>query len=246
MISGMDTPVALRTNILMVEDDPRLCELIRDYLEPHGFEVIFSHSGPAGLARIMNGTFDAVLLDVMLPGMDGFEVLRRIRAFSEIPVLMLTGRGEETDRIVGLEVGADDYIAKTTSARELLARLRAVLRRSRSKEQRAPLEPPIEIGTLVVDPGSRSARVEGNELVLTPAEFDLLLSLARACGRVKSREQLLHEVSVRDVDTTDRAIDMHVSSLRRKMGDDPRNPRFIQTIRAIGYMIRRPEAGAPA
>lgn len=236
----------MQTLILMIEDDPQLCELIRDYLEPHGFDVVFAHTGPAGLARVANGQFDAVLLDVMLPGMDGFEVLRRIRAFSEIPVLMLTGRGEETDRVVGLEVGADDYVPKTLSVRELLARLRAVLRRSKGKDRVMAVEPPIEIGDLVVDPGARSARVAGNELALTPAEFDLLLSLARACGRVKSREQLLQEVSVRDLDTTDRAIDMHVSSLRKKMGDDPKNPRFIQTIRSIGYMIRRPEAGVYA
>lgn len=242
MTSGNDAQAALRTQILMIEDDPQLCELIRDYLEPHGFDVAFAHTGPAGLARVLSGNFDAVLLDVMLPGMDGFEILRRIRGSLQIPVLMLTGRGEETDRIVGLEVGADDYIPKTLSVRELLARLRAVLRRTRNAEQSAPLEVPIEIGPLVIDPASRSARVEGNELLLTPAEFDLLLSLARACGRVKSREQLLQEVSVRDIDTTDRAIDMHVSSLRRKMGDDPKNPRFIQTIRAIGYRIRRPES----
>ncbi len=242
MTSGNHAEAALRTHILMIEDDPQLCELIRDYLEPHGFDVVFAHTGPAGLARALSGNYDAILLDVMLPGMDGFEILRRIRGSSQIPVLMLTGRGEETDRIVGLEVGADDYIPKTLSVRELLARLRAVLRRTRNVEQSAPLEVPIEIGPLVVDPAARSARVEGSELVLTPAEFDLLLSLARACGRVKSREQLLQEVSVRDIDTTDRAIDMHVSSLRRKMGDDPKNPRFIQTIRAIGYMIRRPES----
>ncbi|MFN7939083.1 MAG: response regulator transcription factor [Bryobacteraceae bacterium] len=231
-----------RTSILMIEDDPQLCELIRDYLDPHGFEVTFAHTGPAGLARVANSSFDAVLLDVMLPGMDGFEILRRIRAFSAIPVLMLTGRGEETDRIVGLEVGADDYIPKTLSVRELLARLRAVLRRSQLRQQAPPADLPIEIGPLVVDPAARAARVENHEIALTPAEFDLLLSLARACGRVKTREQLLQEVSVRDIDTTDRAIDMHVSSLRRKLGDDPRNPRYIQTIRATGYMIRRPES----
>jgi DNA-binding response OmpR family regulator len=233
-----------RTRVLMVDDDTKLCELIKDYLEPMGFDVTFAHNGSAGLARALSGDYQAVLLDMMMPGMDGIEVLQRIRSVSKIPVLMLTGRGEETDRIVGLEVGADDYLPKTLSVREMLARLRAVLRRSIVHEPATSVEPPIEIGELLIDPAAREARVNNQSLALTPAEFELLLSLARARGRVKTREQLVQEVSDRDLETFERSIDVHISSLRRKLGDDPKNPRFIQTIRSAGYMIRRPEAWA--
>ena len=156
---------------------------------------------------------------------------------------MLTGRGDETDRIVGLEVGADDYLPKTFSPRELLARLRAVLRRSsmnNQAEDAAPVEVPVEVGPLVADPGARVATLHGNQLLLTPVEFDLLLSLAKACGRVKTREQLLHEASSREYEVFDRSIDVHISSLRRKLGDDIRNPRFIRTVRMAGYMMPRP------
>src|SRR5689334_13508006 len=179
----------------------------------------------------------------MLPGLDGFEVLKRIRQHSSIPVLMLTGRGEETDRIVGLEVGADDYLPKTFSPRELLARLRAVLRRSTATAAVAEsIELPVEVGSLFIDPGPRVAKLEGRILTLTPVEFDLLISLARACGRVKTREQLLHEASEREYEVFDRSIDVHISSLRRKLGDDSKNPRWIQTVRAAGYMMPKPGA----
>ncbi|MBI4904833.1 MAG: response regulator transcription factor [Acidobacteria bacterium] len=234
-----------RTRLLMVDDDTTLCELIRDYLEPHGFDVAMEFNGPSGLARAMSETFHVILLDLMMPGMDGIQLLHRLRASSQVPVLMLTGRGEETDRIVGLEVGADDYLPKTVSMRELLARLRAVLRRSASVTVAPPPkpgDPPIRIGDLVVDPGPREARVCGELLALTPAEFELLLSLARACGRVKTREQLIQEVSDRDLEAFERSIDVHISSLRRKIGDDAKNPRFIQTVRSAGYMLRRPES----
>jgi DNA-binding response OmpR family regulator len=230
--------------ILMVDDDAKLCRLVRDYLGPLGFEVAFAHSGPDGLARALDPSVQAVILDVMLPGIDGIEVLRRLRASSSVPVLMLTGRGEETDRIVGLEVGADDYLPKTFSTRELLARLRAVLRRSAMapgpRRDGDPIDPPVEVADLVVDPGPRVARLAGRALSLTPVEFDLLLSLARACGRVKTREQLLRDASTREYEVFDRSIDVHISSLRKKLGDDSRNPRFIQTVRSAGYMMPRP------
>jgi len=234
-----------RTRILMIDDDMKLCELIKDYLEPMGFDVGFAHNGHSGLARALSGDYQAVLLDMMMPGMDGIEVLQRIRSVSKIPVLMLTGRGEETDRIVGLEVGADDYLPKTLSVREMLARLRAVLRRAGNEHGRTEaVEPPIEIDELSIDPAARAARVGNQMLSLTPAEFELLLSLARARGRVKTREQLVQEVSARDLETFERSIDVHISSLRRKLGDDPKNPRFIQTVRSAGYMIKRPDVWA--
>ncbi|MBI3210751.1 MAG: response regulator transcription factor [Candidatus Solibacter usitatus] len=227
--------------LLVIDDDVKLCRLVRDYLKPHGFDVDFAHTGPEGLARAQEQGVQAVILDVMLPGMDGFEVLRRLRASSSVPVLMLTGRGDETDRIVGLEVGADDYLPKTFSTRELLARLRAVLRRasSQAKDGEA-VELPIEVAELCIDPASRTAKLAGRILTLTPVEFDLLLALARALGRVKTREQLLHDASSREYEVFDRSIDVHISSLRRKLGDDTKRPRFIQTVRAAGYMMPRP------
>lgn len=224
------------TRVLMVDDDVKLCRLIKDYLGPFGYDVAFAHTGQEGLARALNWDCSAVILDVMLPGLTGVEVLKRLRASSEIPVLMLTARGEEADRISVLEAGADDYLPKTFCPRELLARLRAVLRRAGEAKQ----ERVISIANLAIDPGSRVAKIDGQALPLTPVEFDLLLALARARGRVKTREQLLHEASSREFDALDRSIDVHISSLRRKLGDDLRNPRWIQTVRAAGYMMPKP------
>jgi DNA-binding response OmpR family regulator len=229
--------------ILMVDDDLKLCRLVRDYLQPLGYEVTSVHDGVAGINAVVNGTFAAVILDVMLPGMEGLEVLRRLRAQSNVPVLMLTGRGEEADRIVGLELGADDYLPKTFSTRELLARLRAVIRRSiiRAEQKRDAFDA-FSIGDLSIDEGARSAELNGASLQLTAVEFDLLRSLAKAAGRVKTREQLLLEVADRNFEVFDRSIDVHISSLRRKLGDDPKAPRFIVTVRGAGYMIRKPGA----
>jgi DNA-binding response OmpR family regulator len=223
----------------------KLCRLVKDYLEPMGYSVTVAHNGTDGLEMAIATEFDAVILDVMLPRLDGFEVLKLLRAKSNVPVLMLTGLGEEADRIVGLEIGADDYLPKTFSTRELLARLRAVIRRSRitaglRREQR---EPAVVVGSLKVDPESRAAWLSERPLELTTVEFDLLLSLARANGRVKTRERLLLEVAERDFEAFDRSIDVHISSIRRKMGDDPKSPQFIQTIRGVGYMMLKP--GSP-
>jgi len=228
--------------LLLIEDDARLCRLVKDYLETMGYSVSMAHTGPAGLAMVLGEKFHAILLDVMLPGMDGFEVLRQIRTQSSVPILMLTGRGEEPDRIVGLEMGADDYLPKTFSTRELLARLRAVLRRSLLTEAAAAdrRNAPLAIGGLFIDPGSHSASMNGQPLLLTRQEFDLLLSLARASGRVKTREQLLLETAERDFESFDRSIDVHVSSLRKKLGDDAKSPRWIETIRGVGYMLKQP------
>jgi DNA-binding response OmpR family regulator len=180
----------------------------------------------------------------MLPGLDGFEVLKRIRARSAVPVLMLTARGDETDRIVGLEVGADDYLPKTFSTRELLARLRAVIRRSAlsAAAKPGPEAPPTDIvvGPLRLNLDARSGVLDTTPLVLTPVEFDLLASLAKARGRIKSRETLLDECRDRNYDVFDRSIDVHISSLRKKLGDDAKEPRFIRTVRSAGYMMVNP------
>ncbi len=231
----------MRIRVLLVDDDPTLCKLIRDYLEPLGFEVFFAHTGPEGLRQAAGETWDAVILDVLMPGLDGFEVLRRLRAASDVPVLMLTGMGSETDRIVGLEIGADDYLPKTFSMRELLARLRAVLRRrgAPAAGQGKAVEAPVEVNDLCVDPAARLATLAGKVLELTPVEFDVLLSLARGAGRVRSREQLLRDASSRGYDVFDRSIDVHVSSLRRKLGDSASEARYIQTVRAAGYKMPR-------
>jgi two-component system response regulator CpxR len=238
-----NAPLDARTRVLVVDDDTKLCRLIHDYLAPLGYEVTIEHTGPAGLEAALGNSFAAVLLDVMLPGMDGFEVLKKLRSHSSVPVLMLTGRGEEPDRIVGLELGADDYLPKTFSTRELLARLRAVIRRSiLTAASAAPHSQAIVVGDLELSEGARSASLSGQVLQFTTVEFDLLLSLAKAAGRVKTREQLLLEVADRNFDVFDRSIDVHISSVRRKLGDDPKTPRFIVTVRNVGYMMRKPGA----
>jgi DNA-binding response OmpR family regulator len=230
------------TPILVVDDDVKLCRLLRDYLEPLGYAVTTAHTGPAGLEAALRQPFAAVILDVMLPGTNGFDVLRSLRAQSNVPVLMLTGRGEEPDRIVGLELGADDYLPKTFSTRELLARLRAIIRRSQlTRAQGESRAPEVAVGDLRLDPEAREASLEGQALALTAIEFDLLLSLAKAAGRVRTREQLLSEVADRNYDVFDRSIDVHISSLRRKLGDDSKSPRHIVTVRSAGYMYRKPE-----
>ena len=230
-----------RTRVLVIDDDRKLCRLIRDYLEPMGYEVSAAHSGTDGVERAVGEAWDAVILDVMLPGLDGFEALKAIRRASDVPVLMLTARGEEADRIVGLEMGADDYLPKTFSTRELLARLRSVMRRAHSTSPIRTDEQEIVVGALRINPGARVVVLADEPLVLTPVEFDLLLSLARAKGRVKTREALLDEIRDRDYDVFDRSVDVHISSLRKKLGDDPKTPRFIRTVRSAGYMCLEPE-----
>lgn len=234
-----------RTRLLMIDDDRKLCRLVAAYLEPLGFEVTAVHTGPDGVeaATAAGAAWHAVILDVMLPGIDGFEVLKQIRARSTVPVLMLTARGDETDRIVGLEVGADDYLPKTFSTRELLARLRAVMRRSAASATPAATPPPpaeVVVGPLRVNLDARSALLDNRPLALTPVEFDLLASLARARGRVKTRESLLDECRDRNYDVFDRSIDVHISALRKKLGDDAKEPTYIRTVRSAGYMMVGP------
>lgn len=235
-----------RPRILLVDDDRKFCALLSEYLEPFGYDTEAVHSGPAGAERATAGEWQAVILDVMLPGMDGFEVLKSIRRTSQVPVLMLTGRGEETDRIVGLEVGADDYVPKTFSMRELLARLRALLRRSSGRAPAATaeegFEPDIAVGEIRVSPSTRVATIGERVLDLRPVEFDLLTCLAKAKGRVLSRDHLLEHIRDREWEVFDRSIDVHVSALRRKLGDDPKAPRYIRTYRSAGYMLINPDA----
>ena len=228
--------------VLVIDDDRELCALIKDYLEPLGYQIVTEHDGAGGLERATSEQFHAVILDVMLPGMDGFDVLKRLRSTSNVPVLMLTSRGEETDRIVGLEMGADDYLPKTFSSRELLARLRAVTRRPARAGGDAAREAEIVVGPLRINPNSRVALLDEKPLKLTALEFELLASLARAPGRVRSREQLLETIAERNYDGLDRSIDVHIWSLRKKLDDDPKHPRFIQTVRAVGYVLINPDA----
>lgn len=231
-------PATMR--VIIIDDDEKLSRLIADYLEPMNFSVDVAHDGPQGLQMIADGNYHAVILDVMMPGMDGFEVLRELRKFSDVPVLMLTARDEETDRIVGLEMGADDYLPKTFSSRELLARLRAATRRYQvvgSQEQVSEESPVLTFEQLEIDQDSRTVHLNKEALNLTPLEYDLLLSLAKAACRVLSREQLLDAIAGRNYEIFDRSIDVHISSLRRKLGENPRHPRFIKTIRSVGYMF---------
>jgi DNA-binding response OmpR family regulator len=228
--------VALR--VLCIDDDTRLFELLASYLGDNGVRLEHAPDGRQGLATLERGVFDAILLDVMMPGMDGLEVCRRIREKSRIPIIMLTARGDETDRVVGLELGADDYVPKPFSPRELLARLRAVLRRT------APSgEPPLTVGEVSVDLQARTVRVGSGNVELTALEFDILVALARRPGRVVPREVLMEEAGRSDVTVSDRTVDVHVSHLRRKLGDDPRSPRLIKTVRGVGYVLAREGVG---
>ena len=240
---SLSQPDPSRPRLLLIDDDRKLCRLIAAYLEPLGYDITAVHTGPEGVDRAAAGPWQALILDLMLPGMDGFEVLKQIRKTSDIPVLMLTARGDEADRIVGLEIGADDYLPKTFSSRELLARLRAVIRRStiRREQPGAPDAPDLLAGPLRMSLGARVVTLPDRPLDLTPVEFDLLGCLMRARGRVKSREQLLEEIRDRNYEVFDRSIDVHISALRKKLADDPKDPRFIRTVRTAGYMLIDPD-----
>lgn len=226
----MSGPVA---RLLLVDDDRKFAGLLADYLRGDGLLVELAHDGAEGLRRALAERWDLVMLDVMMPGLDGFAALRRLREVSAVPVLMLTARGGEEDRISGLDSGADDYLPKTVSARELLARVRALLRRSALNAPAPPQS--LQVGTLRLEAGARRVCDGDTELTLTPVEFDLLLTLALRQGQVCTREQLLAEVRDRSFEAHDRSIDVHIASLRRKLGDDP--PRRIRTVRGAGYQL---------
>jgi two-component system, OmpR family, response regulator len=223
----------MTTRVLLIDDDSRMYELLAQYLGQHGLHVTHAPDGGRGLAALEAGAYDAVLLDVMMPGMDGLEVCRRIRAKSAVPILMLTARGDETDRVVGLELGADDYLAKPFGPRELLARLRAVLRRVQPTARAEKLE---SHGVAIDVPG-REVRVGGKRVELTGLEFDLLVALVRRAGRVVPREALLGEAGRSDTVVSERTVDVHISHLRQKLGED--GARLIKTVRGVGYVFAR-------
>ncbi len=220
---------------LLVEDDARLAALTAEYLSGHGVVVTRASDGQRGLEEALRYRYDVVLLDLMLPGKDGLEVCRELRARSDVPVIVLTARGEEADRVMGLELGADDYVAKPFSPRELVARIRAVVRRARG--QAGPALRPVKVGRLEVDPAARRASLGGKELSLTSYEFALLHALAARAGRVLTREQLIEMAGGSADETFDRSIDVHVSRLRHKLGDDPKHPRLLKTVRGAGYVL---------
>jgi DNA-binding response OmpR family regulator len=219
--------------VLLIDDDTRLPELLGSYLEQNGVTLAHAPDGPRGLSMLDQGAWDAVLLDVMMPGMDGLEVLKRLRAKGSVPVIMLTARGDETDRVVGLELGADDYVGKPFSPRELLARLRAVLRRSRPEVMSESLT----VSDIVVDVPARVASRGGQAVELTGIEFDILVALLRRAGRVVPRDALLSEAGRGDVVVGERTVDVHISHLRQKLGDDP--PQLIKTVRGVGYVLAK-------
>jgi len=223
--------------ILMIDDDARLAAMVSEYLTTAGFVVDIRFTGREGLAALENGVFDAVILDVMLPDIDGFEICRRIRARGQTPILMLTARGEETDRIVGLEIGADDYLPKPFSPRELQARIRAILRRGRAVDVKNDQE--LRFGRLRIDRSSRTVCIETEERLLTSFQFDLLVALAENAGRVLNRERLMDLVKGEEFDAFDRSIDVHISRIRSAIEDDPRRPRRIITVRGAGYVFAR-------
>lgn len=221
--------------VLLVDDDVRLHELLSSYLEQNGVQVGRAYDGLTGIRELESGTFDAVLLDVMMPGIDGLEVCRRIRQKSRIPVIMLTAKGDETDRVVGLELGADDYVAKPFSPRELLARLRAVLRRATPEV----VVEKLIVGDLTLETTTREVKLGSLVIELTGIEFDILLALARRAGRVVPREALLDEAGRGDVIVGERTVDVHISHLRQKLRDDPKSPKRIKTVRGIGYVLAK-------
>lgn len=226
----------MAAEILIIDDDTRLSAMLSDYLTSAGFQVRSAATGNTGLQDIARRPPDAVILDVMLPDLEGFEICRRIRANSSLPILMLTARGDETDRIVGLEIGADDYLPKPFSPRELLARLKAVLRRTQPAQAENQV---LRFGRLEIDRARRVVELDGNECGLTGYQFELLLALAENAGRVLSRDRLMELTKGHELDAFDRSIDVHISRIRAAIEADPKHPRRILTLRGAGYLFAR-------
>ncbi len=222
-------------NILLIEDDNRLAAMVRDYLGESDFTVTIAATGEQGLSLQQQQQFDAVLLDLMLPDLDGLEVCRTLRARDRVPIMMLTAKGEPLDRIVGLELGADDYLPKPFEPRELLARLRAILRRGRDDDPSGVLR----FGTLEVDPSAMEARIEGRVCALTAHQFKLLEIFASRAGRVLSRDTIMNVLKGENLSAFDRSIDVHVSRIRAEIEDDPNRPRRLITVRGAGYVFAR-------
>ena len=233
-----------RARLLMIEDDRALAEMVATYLDKAGMTLDHRESAEAGLAAALSGGYDAVVLDLMLPDGDGLSVCRAIRARSDVPILMLTARGEEADRIVGLEIGADDYLPKPFNPRELLARLRAIMRRRGGDIPLADGET-LRFGRLVIDRAARRVLVDGEERSLTGHQFDILSALAESAGRVLSREQLMDRVRGEALEAFDRSIDVHISRIRAAIEDDSKNPRRIVTLRGAGYLFARSQDEKP-
>ena len=225
------------TQILMIEDDERLADMVREYLAQSGLQVTHCATAGQGVEALRHTDCDAVILDVMLPDFDGFEACRRIRQHSDVPILMLTARGDAEDRIVGLEIGADDYLPKPFNPRELLARLRAILRRR--IQPGATQRPLLRFGRLSIDRDARSVRIDEEERSLTGYQFDLLTTLAENAGRVLSRDQLMDHLRGQELDAFDRSIDVHISRIRAAIEDDPKKPRRVLTVRGSGYLFAR-------
>ena len=223
--------------ILVVEDDSRLADMLSEYLGQAGFEVAVASLGATALEQLSRTAFDAVVLDLMLPDMDGLQVCRKLRATNDLPVLMLTARGDAVDRIVGLELGADDYLPKPFEPRELLARLRAILRRRAAGA--SPNDKALQFGRLDIDTAARTVRLDGALCDLTNYQFELLATLAKHAGRVLSREALMDLMKGEEFDAFDRSIDVHISRIRAAIEDNPRKPRRIITVRAAGYVFAK-------
>jgi two-component system OmpR family response regulator len=231
-------PVTAETaslKLLLIEDDARLAQLTARYLEGHGVHVTTAADGIAGQAEALRRQYDCIVLDLMLPGRDGLEVCRQLRARIDVPIIMVTARGEEADRVLGLEVGADDYVTKPFSARELLARIRATVRRARGLA--GPSARQIVVGKLAIDPASMTVTLGDQPIEVTSHEFAILRALAERPGRALSREQLLDLAKGSAELSFDRSIDVHVSRLRAKLGDDARHPRLLKTVRGVGYLL---------
>jgi two-component system alkaline phosphatase synthesis response regulator PhoP len=225
--------------VLLVDDDPKIRELLRLYVEREGHRPLFAADGESALELATRARPDVVLLDVMLPGMDGFEVTRRLRDISQVPILLLTARSAEGDRIIGLDLGADDYVVKPFSPRELMARVRALLRRH--GQPHAADQPILEADGLTLDPNAVSVTLDGRPLELTPFEFRILQALMRRPNRVMTRDELIDALhGADDPGIFDRTIDVHLGRLRRKLGDDASRPRFIGTVRTVGYRFVAP------
>jgi two-component system response regulator CpxR len=228
--------------VLIIDDDRELCELVIEYLKQEGYEADAVHDGEAGVTSARGGEYRLIILDVMLPGINGFDVLRQIRTQSEVPVIMLTARGEEIDRIVGLEIGADDYLPKPFNPRELVARMRAILRRAESSRKPGDAEDAgvITLGDLKLDMGARMVWQAGSEVNLTGIELALLEALVKAAGQIVSRDDLSRHALGRRASSIDRSLDVHISNLRKKLGRLPDGQERIKTIRAVGYQYVKP------
>ena len=221
--------------ILMIDDDNRLAGMVSDYLGEAGFRVTIAATGREGEALLKRDAFDAVILDLMLPDADGLDLCRRLRSSTDVPILMLTARGEPMDRVVGLEVGADDYLAKPFEPRELQARLRAILRRKGAPAKSETLR----FGRLEIDKGARVVRVDGEERIITSYQFVLLVILAERAGRVLSRDALMDLLKGEKLEAFDRSVDVHISRIRAAIEDDPKKPRRIITVRGAGYVFAK-------